>query len=118
MAETDGLLLTKLDRSSTGTFLGAMDILFGTLASFVAAVLTWLCRGVRVKKLPLLSAFFPVIINAVVVGGELSVLFTGRLDLEPFLINAVSVFIPQFVICFSAGLILIRYIEKNNVKIY
>ena len=98
--------------------LGAMDILFGTIASFVAAVLTWLCRGVRIKKLPLLSAFFPVIVNAVVVGGELSILFTGGLSAEPFLINAISVFIPQLVICFSAGLILVRYIEKNNIKIY
>ena len=98
--------------------LGAMDILFGTLASFIAAVLTWLCREVRIRKLPILSAFFPVIVNAVVVGGELSILFTGGLGLEPFLINAISVFIPQFVICFSAGLILVRYIEKNNIKIY
>ena len=98
--------------------LGAMDILFGTLASFVAAVLTWLFRNVRVKKLPLLSAFFPVIVNAVVIGAELSVLFTGKISAEPFFINAVSVFIPQLVICFSAGLILVRYIEKNNVKIY
>jgi len=98
--------------------LGAMDILFGTLATLAAAVFTWLCRDIRIKKLPLLSAFFPVLINAVVVGGELSVLFTGGISLEPFLINAVSVFIPQFVVCFSIGLMLVRFIEKNNVKIY
>lgn len=98
--------------------LGAMDIIFGTLASFVAAVLTWAFRNVRFKKLPLLSAFFPVIVNAIVVGGELSILFTGGISFEPFMINAVSVFIPQFVICYTAGLMLVRFIEKNNIKIY
>ncbi len=98
--------------------LGTMDIIFGTLASFIAAVLTWACRNVRVKNLPLLSAAFPVLVNAVVIGGELSVLFTGKITLEPFLINATSVLIPQLVICYSAGLMLVRFIEKNNVKIY
>ncbi len=98
--------------------LGAMDILFGTLASLIAAVLTWACRNIRVKNLPILSAFFPVVINAVVIGGELSILFTGTISIEPFLINAVSVFVPQFVICYTAGLMLARFIEKNNVKIY
>ncbi len=98
--------------------LGAMDILFGTLASLIAAILTWVCRNIRVKNLPLLSTFFPVVINAVVIGGELSILFTGTISIEPFLINAVSVFIPQFVICYTAGLMLVRFIEKNNIKIY
>ena len=98
--------------------LGAMDIIFGTIASFIAAVLTWGCRNIRVRNLPLLSAAFPVLVNAIVIGGELSVLFTGGLALEPFLINATSVFIPQLVICFSAGLMLVRFIEKNNIKIY
>ncbi len=98
--------------------LGAMDIIFGTLASLIAAVLTWACRNIRIKNLPLLSAFFPVIVNAIVIGGELSFLFTGTISAEPFLINAVSVFIPQFVICYTAGLILVRFIEKNNIKIY
>lgn len=98
--------------------LGAMDIVFGTFASFLAAVLTWMCRDIRIKKLPVLSAAFPVIVNAVVIGGELSVLFTGTMTLEPFLINAMSVFIPQLVICYTAGIWLVRYIEKNNIKIY
>lgn len=98
--------------------LGAMDILFGTTASLIAAVLTWACRNVRFKNIPLLSAFFPVIVNAVVVGGELSFLFTGSISFEPFLLNAVSVFIPQFVICYTAGLMLVRFIEKSNIKIY
>lgn len=98
--------------------LGAMDIIFGTMASLIAAVLTWMCRNIRFRNLPLLSAIFPVIVNAVVIGGELSILFTGGISFEPFMINAVSVFIPQFVICYTAGLMLIRFIEKNNFKIY
>ena len=98
--------------------LGAMDVIFGTMASLIAAVLTWSCRNIRFKNLPLLSAFFPVIVNAVVVGGELSILFTGSITIEPFLLNALSVFVPQFVICYTAGLMLVRFIEKNNIKIY
>lgn len=98
--------------------LGAADILFGTLASFIAAVLTWACRKIRVKGLPILSAAFPVIVNAIVIGAELTYLFTGTISAGPFLINAFSIFVPQFVICYTAGLILVRFIEKNNIKIY
>lgn len=98
--------------------LGAMDIIFGTFASLIAAVLTWACRNIRIKGLPILSASFPVVVNAIVIGAELTYLFTGTLNWGAFIINATSIFIPQFVICYTAGLLLVRYIEKNNIKIY
>ncbi len=55
---TLGCLITNL----IGFLMGAtfpQDILFGTLATLLGCVLTWLFRGVRVKGLPVLSALAP-----------------------------------------------------------
>ena len=51
---------------------GIIDILCGTAATFIAAVLSYKTRNVKFKSLPLLSAFFPVIANAVIFGLEIT----------------------------------------------
>lgn len=51
---------------------GAWDLLWGPLATLLAAWLTWRLRSLRIARLPLLSTLPPVIINAVVVGTELT----------------------------------------------
>lgn len=51
---------------------GAWDILIGTLATGLAAVLTRLLRNVRVKDMPVLATLPPVLLNAVFVGTEIT----------------------------------------------
>ncbi|HPU58189.1 MAG TPA: QueT transporter family protein, partial [Candidatus Avimonas sp.] len=51
---------------------GAWDILFGSLATFAAAWMTYWLRNVKFKGLPVLATIPPVITNAVVVGLELA----------------------------------------------
>ncbi len=54
------------------------DMLFGTLATLTAALATRRLRHVRTKGLPLAAAVPPVLINAVVVGLEVTYIFHAR----------------------------------------
>ncbi len=95
--------------------LGAFDMLFGTLATLIAAVLSYLLRNVRIGRLPVLSALSPVLINGIIIGGELSVLLTNSLAPVPFFTNAAFVAVGEVIPCVVLGLILIYTIEKTGL---
>ena len=113
---TIGCFLTNLIGLATGAnILGRLDIVFGTLATFTAAILTYLLRNVRFKGLPVLAALPPVIINAVVVGWELCMLVNnGAFSWVIFGAQALSVGIGQFISCVILGQLLVKVIEKNS----
>ncbi len=82
-----------------------LDILFGSLATLIAAVLTRAFRNITFKGLPLLSLLPPVIVNAVIVGAEIAVFFMpGEAFLTAFLINAAQVFLGQAAVCYVLGI--------------
>ncbi len=95
--------------------LGAFDIVFGTAATLIAAYLSYLTRGVRIARLPMVSALWPVLINAIIIGGELSVLFTNSLAPKPFFINAAFVAVGQLIPCMVLGLLLVYTLEKTGL---
>lgn len=95
--------------------LGAFDIVFGTLATLLAAVFTYLCRNIRFKKLPILSAIFPAIFNSIIIGAELCILFNGKFIFSAFLLQALLVAIPELIICLTFGLYLVRFLEKRRI---
>ena len=70
------------------------DMLFGTLATFLAAVSTYQLRHIRFKGVPFLSCLPPILFNAVIVG-------------------MVTVGLGQVVSCGILGLLLVKTIEKT-----
>ena len=94
---------------------GIVDIVCGTLATFIAAVLSYLTRNVKLKNLPLLSAFFPVITNAVIVGIEITVFMPEGFKLQAFLINALQIATGQLVMCYGLGLPLYKVIKNTKL---
>lgn len=110
---TVGCFLTNV----IGVFLSLtqpLDIIFGTLATLIAAVLSYLCRGVRVGKLPVLSAVFPVVVNAGVIGLELT-MFTGAFSWQTFGTLALWIGIEQIIPCLILGLLLVYVLEKTGL---
>ena len=81
---------------------GVLDIVFGTLATFVSAVLT-MCVGKRIKNTALkifVSGLFPVIINAIVIP------FTFLVAIENvgvYIISAVQIFVGQAISVYLFG---------------
>lgn len=122
-AVTFSCFLSNVIGFATGAnILGFPDIIFGTLATGVAAWLSYRLRNIRWKGLPVLSTLPPVLLNALVVGAELtafSVLQSDSLRAggygKLFLLNAVQVGIGQFVSCTIFGLILFVVLERTGL---
>ena len=94
---------------------GMIDILCGTAATFIAAVLSYKTRNIRLKKLPLLSAFFPVLTNAVIIGLEITLFMPEGFKFQAFLINAVQIAIGQLLMCYGLGLPLYNVLKKTKL---
>lgn len=94
---------------------GIVDAVFGTIATFIASVMTYYI-GKSKKKLVryLFCPMPPVIINTIIVGFEITYFFMGSLDINIFLINAVSVFVGQAVVCYALGIPLMIFMERND----
>lgn len=102
--------------ANLGSPLGMLDIVCGTAATLIAAVLTYKTRGVRIKGLPVLAPLFPVVTNAVIVGAEIAYLMPEGFSFPVFWIQALWVGLGELVVCCIGGLPLAAAIEKIGVK--
>ena len=93
---------------------GALDILLGTLATGVAAWMSYGLRRFRVKGLPLWSAIPPVITNALIVGTELAVVLVPDLTVYGWLGWVASVGAGQIIACIGGGLLLAGMLQKTG----
>lgn len=101
--------------ANIGSF-NLLDMVFGTLATLIAAILTYLLRNIKFKNLPLLALFPPVIINAVVIGIEIAVfLLPEGFTSYGLLISALQVGAGQIIACYGLGLPL--YLTLKNRKL-
>lgn len=106
-----GCFLSNLFGLSTGANIaGAWDLLFGTLATLAAAFLTYWMRDWKLKGLPVWATLPPVILNALVVGTELTVTYGGL----PWGLNVLGVAAGQLAACTVCGLILYTVLEKSG----
>lgn len=97
---------------------GIVDIICGTLATLIAAVLSYWTRNVKFKDLPLLSAVFPVITNAIIIGLEITLFMPEGFKMEMFLITVAQVGLGELVICYGLGIPLYKVIKKTKLDRY
>lgn len=111
---TMGCLLTNC----AGVLMGVtfpQDILFGTLATLLGCVFTWLLRGVRVRGLPVFSALSPVICNTIIIGWEINAFFLDVPSWMGFVTSAVGVGIGELAACVVLGLLLVALLERTGL---
>ena len=90
---------------------GLLDLIFGSLATLLAGLLTARCRSKWLAPLP------PVICNGILVGGLISyqeVGFTAAFG-GTFLFNAASVALGELLACYVLGLPLLTLMDKAKV---
>lgn len=87
---------------------GIWDVVIGSLATLIAAYLTYKISYNKPKR-KLLAPLPPVIINAVIVGTMLSILYK-----LPLFMTILSVGGGQIVACYLLGYPLMLLIEKNK----
>ena len=85
---------------------GAADIVFGTLATLVAAVGTYALRKNR-----LLAALCPVVSNGLIVGAMLSVVYG-----LPFALTALQVAVGEAVAVYVLGFALLAALKKVDLS--
>lgn len=117
VAEALTLLPTIMPASIPGLFIGCIfanwiggfgiiDIVFGSLATLLAALSTYALRKYRfLYPLP------PVIFNAVIVGSYIFFLFDNSYSL---ILTMFFIGISELIICYGLGLPLISLIKKNQ----
>ena len=110
---TIGCLLTNIVGVAMGLTM-PVDILFGTWATAIAAVLSYLLRNVRIKRLAIPAALPPILINGLIIGLELTWL-SGSFQWDVFWTCAVSVTLGQIIPCLVLGVLLVWVLEKKGL---
>lgn len=86
-----------------------VEVIFGSLATLVSAILTY-----KTRRNKWLAVSFPVVVNAVVVGGYLGIYFTTEF---PVWLTMVLVGLGQLLACYGLGMPLYHILEKRNIKL-
>ncbi len=106
---TVGCFLSNLIGLASGANpVGGWDLLIGTGATALAAVMTYRLRNIRFKNLPIVATLPPVLVNAVVIGAELAVVYGGI----PWYWHALGVMAGQFLACCICGTVLAAALNR------
>lgn len=93
---------------------GAWDVLLGPLTTLAAAFISYALRGIKTKGFPLLSTLPPVLLNAVVIGAELTLVSPNPVW-PLFWFNFATVAIGQFLACVIGGFLLHLALNKSGM---
>ena len=101
--------------ANIGSF-NAADMIFGTLATLAAAILTYFLKDIKLKGLPLLSMFAPVIINSLIIGFEISLFYLPNgYSFWGFIISAFEVGLGEFIVCYAFGVPFYLVVKKYRI---
>ena len=92
-----------------------VDVVFGTLATLLACLVTYKLRDIRVKGLAIPASLPPVVFNMIIVGAlEITFFFSdGAPTAMLAVFNAVTVGIGGLISCTILGVALVKLIESN-----
>jgi uncharacterized membrane protein len=88
--------------------IGPLDMIFGSLATLVAAIMTYYIGKSTLPFKKFIAPLPAVIVNAVVIG--LLISYTANI---PFIIPALQVGFGQLVVCYILGFPLLMIIDRN-----
>ena len=111
-----GLTLGCVISNALGVAMGSniagwLDVLLGSVATLLAGVCTRMLRNIEFKGIPLLALMPPVVFNALIVGGELSIFIP---DGDPFWFCALTVGAGELLVLIVLGIPLIIAMKKTK----
>ncbi|MDQ5983723.1 MAG: QueT transporter family protein [Eubacteriales bacterium SKADARSKE-1] len=101
--------------SNMASPLGVLDMLFGTLSTFIAAVLTRFLRNFKIANIPILAPLPPVVLGSIFIGALISFSMPKGFSFPVFCSTAFSVGLGQFIVCYGLGLPLLIIIDKKQL---
>lgn len=88
-------------------FTGSLvDVIFGSLTTLIAAILTY-----KTRKNIYIAMIFPVVLNALIVGSYLAIIYGGI----PIILSMLYVGLGQAVSCYVIGIPLYKLIKNKNL---
>ena len=110
---TVGCIIANISSLSV---LGPYDMIFGSLASLIAALCMYALRNVRWFSLPVPAALMPAIVNGIVVGFEIEFFFIeGGFHFGDFLLQGGLVALGELLVLIILGLPFAKLIEKQHL---
>lgn len=110
---TIGCIIANISSLSV---LGPYDMIFGSLASLLAAICMYALRNVRWFSLPVLAALMPALANGLLVGFEIEFFFVeGGFHFGDFLLQGGLVAVGELGVLLILGLPLAKLIEKQQL---
>ncbi len=101
--------------ANIGSF-NVADLVFGTLATLAAAILTYFLKDIKWKGVPYLAFFPPVIVNAVVIGFEIALFYLSEgFTLWGFIISGIEVGLGQLIVCYAFGIPFYLVVKKYRI---
>lgn len=117
-----GVILGCFLANLIGFFMGTtfvIDIIFGTLATAIAAYITYKCKDIRFKNIPILSILSPVIINGIIIGAELAYMYMNDNFCLGFLIYGGQVALGELIataVLYPILLIIVKRIDFSKYQ--
>ena len=103
---TLGCLLSNL------LFSTVWDVLFGTLATLIAAYFTY-----KSKHL-LIAPLWPILFNGLIIGTMLTFMIIGHFEWGAWLTMMLEVAASEFIVCFAMGVPFMRMIKHYKLEKY
>lgn len=95
--------------------IGWIDAIVGSIATLIATILTYYIGKSKKQWIRYVFAPLPaVLVNAVIIGIELTMVFSEITNILALLVNMFSVFTGQAVVCYLLGLPIMFFIDKNK----
>lgn len=92
--------------------MGLPDLIFGSLATFIAAIITYYIGKSNLKYKKLLAPLPSVIVNAIIIGTMLKLLYVKDI---PIYLAMLQVGIGQLICCYGIGIPILNIVEKYSL---
>ena len=102
-------------------FLGALplDVVLGSLATFLAAVCMNKLKDVTFKDIPFAALLMPAVFNGIIIGLEIEIFFIeGPFHFTSFLTQGAFVALGELGVCFTLGVLLYKAIKNKKLQKY
>lgn len=102
-------------------FMGALplDVILGSLASFLAAVCMYRLKDLTFKGIPVSALLMPAVFNGIIIGLEIEIFFIeGPFNFVSFLTQGGFVALGELGVCFTLGLLLYKVIKNKKLQKY
>ena len=96
-----------------------MDVILGSLASFLACVMMYRTRNITLKSIPVVALLMPALFNGIIIGAEIEIFFIeGPFNFMSFLIQGSLVALGELGVLFTLGVMLVKVIKNKKLEKY